>query len=234
MQDVGGSDAVDDLAAALAGQVGGDHLSGDRGGGEALVPQNDRQIAQREQVFRELAYRLGSRPVGAGKRQRQADNEAADAMGVDQAREACHVLAKSAPPDCLERMAMIRRVSDKARPIVFVPTSRPISRAPAGIASRSSKGLLRVTTDDSSLLTVRSGDGEGMALDKATVAHIAALARIRLSEAELNPLADELSQILTWIEQLSEVDTSGRGADDERRGGRIADAGRLGDRRRAP
>ena len=48
-----------------------------------------------------------------------------------------------------------------------------------------------------------------MALDKAAVAHIAALARIRLSEAELEPLADELSHILTWIEQLNEVDTSG-------------------------
>ena len=48
-----------------------------------------------------------------------------------------------------------------------------------------------------------------MALDKATVAHIAALARIRISEAELDPLADELSHILTWMEQLNEVDTSG-------------------------
>ena len=48
-----------------------------------------------------------------------------------------------------------------------------------------------------------------MALEKATVAHIAALARIRLSEAELEPLVGELSQILTWVEQLNEVDTSG-------------------------
>jgi aspartyl-tRNA(Asn)/glutamyl-tRNA(Gln) amidotransferase subunit C len=48
-----------------------------------------------------------------------------------------------------------------------------------------------------------------MALDKAVVAHIAALARIRLSEAELEPLADELSHILTWVEQLNEVDTAG-------------------------
>ena len=47
-----------------------------------------------------------------------------------------------------------------------------------------------------------------MALDKAAVAHIAALARIRLSEDELEPLAAELSQILTWVEQLAEVDTS--------------------------
>lgn len=48
-----------------------------------------------------------------------------------------------------------------------------------------------------------------MALDKAAVAHIAALARIRLAEAELEPLAGELSQILTWVEQLNEVDTAG-------------------------
>ena len=48
-----------------------------------------------------------------------------------------------------------------------------------------------------------------MALDKAAVAHIAALARIKLSEAELEPLAGELSQILTWVEQLNEVDTTG-------------------------
>jgi aspartyl-tRNA(Asn)/glutamyl-tRNA(Gln) amidotransferase subunit C len=48
-----------------------------------------------------------------------------------------------------------------------------------------------------------------MALDKATVAQIAALARIRISEDELEPLAGELSHILDWVEQLNEVDTSG-------------------------
>ena len=48
-----------------------------------------------------------------------------------------------------------------------------------------------------------------MALDKATVARIATLARIRLSEAELEPLAAELSHILTFVEQLNEVDTEG-------------------------
>jgi len=48
-----------------------------------------------------------------------------------------------------------------------------------------------------------------MALDKAAVAQIAALARIRLSEAELEPLAVEMSHILGWVEQLDEVDTSG-------------------------
>lgn len=47
-----------------------------------------------------------------------------------------------------------------------------------------------------------------MALDKATVARIATLARIRVAEEELEPLADELSTILDWIEQLGEVDTA--------------------------
>ena len=47
-----------------------------------------------------------------------------------------------------------------------------------------------------------------MGVDKAAVAHIAALARIRLKDAELEPLAAELSHILTWVEQLAEVDTA--------------------------
>jgi aspartyl-tRNA(Asn)/glutamyl-tRNA(Gln) amidotransferase subunit C len=47
-----------------------------------------------------------------------------------------------------------------------------------------------------------------MSLDKATVARVATLARIRVPEADLAPLAAELSQILTWIEELNEVDTS--------------------------
>lgn len=47
-----------------------------------------------------------------------------------------------------------------------------------------------------------------MSLDKATVARIAALARIRVPEEDLDGLARELSNILGWIEQLSEVDTA--------------------------
>jgi aspartyl-tRNA(Asn)/glutamyl-tRNA(Gln) amidotransferase subunit C len=46
-----------------------------------------------------------------------------------------------------------------------------------------------------------------MALDKATVARIATLARIRVPEDELEPLATELSGILDWVEQLMAVDT---------------------------
>jgi aspartyl/glutamyl-tRNA(Asn/Gln) amidotransferase, C subunit len=46
-----------------------------------------------------------------------------------------------------------------------------------------------------------------MSLDSKTVAHIATLARIKVPEAELAALASELSGIMTWIEQLNEVDT---------------------------
>jgi aspartyl-tRNA(Asn)/glutamyl-tRNA(Gln) amidotransferase subunit C len=48
-----------------------------------------------------------------------------------------------------------------------------------------------------------------MALNKATVAHIATLARIKLSEEEQARMAGELSHIMTWIEQLNEVETKG-------------------------
>lgn len=48
-----------------------------------------------------------------------------------------------------------------------------------------------------------------MSLDKATVARIARLARIRVSEEEQDSLAGELNQIMTWIEQLNEVKTEG-------------------------
>lgn len=48
-----------------------------------------------------------------------------------------------------------------------------------------------------------------MALDKATVARIATLARIKVPESDLEHLAGELSGILTWIEQLNEVPTDG-------------------------
>jgi aspartyl-tRNA(Asn)/glutamyl-tRNA(Gln) amidotransferase subunit C len=47
-----------------------------------------------------------------------------------------------------------------------------------------------------------------MSLDKDTVARIARLARLKVPEEELVPLAGELSGILAWIEQLNEVDTA--------------------------
>ncbi len=48
-----------------------------------------------------------------------------------------------------------------------------------------------------------------MAVDKATVARIAKLARIRVPEDQQDALAGELSNILGWIEQLNELDTEG-------------------------
>ena len=47
-----------------------------------------------------------------------------------------------------------------------------------------------------------------MALDTATVARVARLARIKVEAADLEPLAQELSQIMSWFEELGEVDTS--------------------------
>ncbi len=48
-----------------------------------------------------------------------------------------------------------------------------------------------------------------MALDTDTVKRIARLARIHVDETDLAPLADELNNILGWVEQLDEVDTDG-------------------------
>lgn len=48
-----------------------------------------------------------------------------------------------------------------------------------------------------------------MSVDATTVRHIAKLARIAVSDAEVEALAPELSNILGWIEQLGEVDVSG-------------------------
>jgi aspartyl-tRNA(Asn)/glutamyl-tRNA(Gln) amidotransferase subunit C len=48
-----------------------------------------------------------------------------------------------------------------------------------------------------------------MSVDAATVRRIARLARVRLADAEVEPLAAELSAILGWVEQLAEVDTTG-------------------------
>ncbi|HEY5711453.1 MAG TPA: Asp-tRNA(Asn)/Glu-tRNA(Gln) amidotransferase subunit GatC [Allosphingosinicella sp.] len=48
-----------------------------------------------------------------------------------------------------------------------------------------------------------------MSVDANTVRHIAKLARIAVSDAEVAALAPELSNILGWIEQLGEVDVSG-------------------------
>ncbi len=48
-----------------------------------------------------------------------------------------------------------------------------------------------------------------MSVDDATVRKIARLARIGIDEAQVAPLAAELSGLVGWIEQLGEVDTKG-------------------------
>lgn len=48
-----------------------------------------------------------------------------------------------------------------------------------------------------------------MSLDKATVARIASLARLKVPNAELEALAGELNNIMGWIGELDEVDTEG-------------------------
>ena len=46
-----------------------------------------------------------------------------------------------------------------------------------------------------------------MPLDKNTVRKISFLARIQVPDDALEPLSQELSNIIGWVEQLSEVDT---------------------------
>ena len=47
-----------------------------------------------------------------------------------------------------------------------------------------------------------------MSVEPATVKKVASLARIAISDADAERLAPELNNILGWIEQLGEVDTS--------------------------
>ena len=48
-----------------------------------------------------------------------------------------------------------------------------------------------------------------MAITRADVEKVALLARLRLSETELDTLTDELGQIVTYVDHLAEVDTEG-------------------------
>ena len=48
-----------------------------------------------------------------------------------------------------------------------------------------------------------------MSVSPEQVRHIAKLARIAMSDAEIEALVPELNNILSWVEHLSEVDTDG-------------------------
>ncbi|MFM9852816.1 MAG: Asp-tRNA(Asn)/Glu-tRNA(Gln) amidotransferase subunit GatC [Sphingomonadaceae bacterium] len=47
-----------------------------------------------------------------------------------------------------------------------------------------------------------------MSVDHATVRKIASLARIAVSDTEVDAMVPELNNIIGWIEQLGEVDTA--------------------------
>jgi aspartyl-tRNA(Asn)/glutamyl-tRNA(Gln) amidotransferase subunit C len=48
-----------------------------------------------------------------------------------------------------------------------------------------------------------------MSLDKATVARIATLARIKVADRDLDKMVGELQTIMDWVEQLNLVNTDG-------------------------
>lgn len=48
-----------------------------------------------------------------------------------------------------------------------------------------------------------------MKISKKEVEHVAKLARLELPEAEKDRLTDQLSNILTYVEKLNELDTTG-------------------------
>ena len=58
-------------------------------------------------------------------------------------------------------------------------------------------------------LCSRDASRPSMSVDEATVRHVAKLARIAVSDAEVQKLAPELSNILGWVEQLGEVNVEG-------------------------
>jgi len=48
-----------------------------------------------------------------------------------------------------------------------------------------------------------------MSVNADTVRHVAKLARIAMSDTEVDALVPELNQILGWVDQLATVDTEG-------------------------
>ena len=48
-----------------------------------------------------------------------------------------------------------------------------------------------------------------MSVNADQVRHVAKLARIAMSDAEVEAMVPELNNILGWVEQLAEVDTDG-------------------------
>src|SRR5579883_994036 len=93
---------VDDLGAALPREVALDHAALDRGGGETLVPEGERQVCMREQVLRHLPDALRARSLAAVEADRQSRDDAADIVALDLGEEALHVAAELAAADRVE------------------------------------------------------------------------------------------------------------------------------------
>src|SRR5690606_7588517 len=106
--------------------------------------------------------------------------------------------------------ATVRLGSEMARPMVFSPISRP-SKRPPGLTEAFSSCGLRIAMRDASCFALSnqsfSRRALAMSIDKETVKKVASLARLRLGEDEMSHYANEISGILKWIEQLSEVNT---------------------------
>ncbi len=58
-------------------------------------------------------------------------------------------------------------------------------------------------------MTDQTPSGAQTGVSAADVKKIARLSRLHVDEAQLEPLAEDLSGILKWIEQLGEVDVEG-------------------------
>ena len=147
LQDIGSGDLVDDFGAALAGHVGGNHLAGNGGGRQPLIPQQRQQVAQRRVAQTpELIACAGCRRPGSINGRPITAPPTSCRSTSEQSR---HVVAKAPAADRVERAGDDVPRVDSARPIVLVPTSSPISRVPVGTAAFSAAGLPRIMPDDS-------------------------------------------------------------------------------------
>src|SRR5487761_353543 len=103
LKNIGGGCAVDDFSAAAARQIAFDHAALDRGGGQPLVPERQRQVDEREQVLGELPDALDPRRRLAVEAQWQADDDAANAVFFHFADDALGIVAEARAADGVER-----------------------------------------------------------------------------------------------------------------------------------
>ena len=203
-----GGHAIDHPRPFAAAKIGlFDQEPADRRGGQPLVPDRGGQAGHRGQRHRPIARRLCGRTDRAVHRQRQADHQAARAFLAGDRGDLGGIVRELAPRRRLPYgVARVSRTSVSASPMVRLPGSIPISRSSlASIARRS----VRLNRAMPAVMVRRVFPAKGyqpMSLDPATVRRIAALARIRVDDAEIAQLQAELNGILGWIEQLNEVD----------------------------